>query len=46
MSRPFKKTARQGMPWRFFMLSGLWSAPETEKQEAMTPQRSKAKCPR
>jgi len=25
MDRAFK-AARQGMPWRFFMLFGLWSA--------------------
>jgi large subunit ribosomal protein L35 len=32
MSRPFQQAARQGMPWRFFMLSALWSARKRERE--------------
>jgi large subunit ribosomal protein L35 len=38
------KTARQGMPWRFRLLSGLWSVRSEDKGD--TPDKETSKMPK
>ena len=44
--RPRSKTARQGMPWRFHLLFGLWSARKQQQARSCSHQQGVAKCPR